>query len=155
LEEAPEEVDRLELRNDEDWKSVGEKRKEWEIEKLSSVTFWKGLKVKDGFNEILIAVLPYFSRDPADTSKTKVIPKIVEHLKWIAKISKGEAPNTLSPATDLTGKGRVQILSHFVKHDQTTFLAEKESLSEQSQSAYDAIMLSCGVECRICQCDSI
>ena len=138
------EADQLVLHNDEDWKSVADKQKEWEIEKLANTSFWKNLKVKDGFDQILKDVIPSFHRDASDTSKTKVIPKITSHLKLIAQISKGEVANSLSPETDLSGKSRIAILAVFVKHEKTTILSEKESLSDESKRAYDDIMVACG-----------
>jgi hypothetical protein len=134
--------------NDSTWENPAKVLRTQDLERLASKKFWKELKVKDGFKDILKVVLPNFWKDSMaeeKVKKTKLMLEIGTHLQLVNDVANKRVHNSLSEV-DISTMTRSDILSLFVKQDATTCLSDGRAETKMRHKLTAALISSGGTE---------
>jgi hypothetical protein len=113
--------------NDSTWESPAKVLRTQDLERLASKKFWRELKVKDGFKDILKVVLPNVWQDSMaeeKVKKTKLMPVIGTHLQLVSDIAHKKVDNTISEVdiSDMT-RSEILVFARSIMHERVSLTA--------------------------------
>ena len=103
--------------------SPEEQENQDDIKRFASLSFWKSVKVREGFKEQLKVILPGFWRsDMEKMAKNKIMVELESHLKSVQKYITTDASNNFT-SEELENLDEIGKLSKYV--NPSNYLSEK------------------------------
>jgi hypothetical protein len=139
--------------NDALWEDPATVQRKQDLERLTTKPFWQGVKIKDGFKNVVKHVLPGFWEDSmaeAKTSKQKLMVELGIYLTLVSKIADKVADKAETechlPGIDISNMKRTDILALFVKQDATEYLSDARAAAKNMHKLTATLISSGGME---------
>lgn len=119
-------------------------RRQENLDKLASASFWEKITVSRGFFDELPKAIPSFSIPEGKRIKKATMKELKPHLERIVAISERKVSNTIDGMLFEEGEsGKYEILEHFLKLDATQVLDEIRN-QKPFRTAFIEIMTATG-----------
>jgi len=141
--------------NDADWENVSEDERirRDNLDRLAKLSFWRKIKVDDGFFDKVKAVLPIFWKQSVEGSsgrptKTKVMESLKPFLVRLDEVAKKTSHDTINqPPLDFSEKSRYEILATFIELSEILLGDAEEGRAAKRAKTTSQLFSTCGTTC--------